>query len=70
MEAFVFPSEQALEVALTSGLVPVEVQGAPAQVGVGGDGTGQVAPSVPLGARHRRAGRGVLPHRRAADPAA
>ncbi len=46
MEAFVFPSVEALQVALTSGLVPEELQRAPAQYGVAPDGVVEVAPSI------------------------
>jgi hypothetical protein len=48
MEAFVFPSPEALQVALRTGLVPAAVHQAPARVGVTGDGELEVAPSVSL----------------------
>lgn len=46
MEAFVFPSQDALQVALRTGLVPPAVHRAPARVGVTGEGEVEVAPSV------------------------
>lgn len=55
MEAFVFPSGDALRVALRSGLVPVEVQRSPAQVAVQGDGALEVAPTVGVPARVKKA---------------
>ncbi len=45
MEALVFPSEEALQVALRTGLVPIEVQRAGAKVGVATDGTLEVVPA-------------------------
>lgn len=48
MEAFVFPSQEALQVALRTGLVPAAVHRAPARVGVTGDGELEVAPSVAI----------------------
>ena len=46
MEALVFPSQEALQVALRTGLVPSAVHRAPARVGVTGDGELEVSPSV------------------------
>lgn len=55
MRVLVFPSQQALEVALRTGLVPDAAQRAPARVGVTGDGEVEVATSAPLPATARRA---------------
>lgn len=55
MEAFVFPNEEALQVALRSGLVPPEVQRAPAQVGVLDDGVVEISPTVTVPAKARKA---------------
>ncbi len=55
MEAFVFPSEEALHIALTSGLVPEDVQRAPAQVGVTAEGAVEIAPSVAVSLKAKKA---------------
>ncbi|MEW5741677.1 MAG: hypothetical protein AB1938_22350 [Myxococcota bacterium] len=55
MEAFVFPSQEALQVALRTGLVPAAVHKAPARVGLTGEGELEVAPSISLPAPARRA---------------
>ncbi len=39
MEALVFPSEEALQVALRTGLIPAELQRAPARAGAPGMGS-------------------------------
>jgi hypothetical protein len=54
MQAFVFPSQEAFQVALRTGLVPVVVQQAPARVGVTGEGELEVEPSVAVPASARR----------------
>ena len=46
MEALLFPSEEALHVALRSGLIPPEVQRAPARVSYANDGQVAISPSV------------------------
>jgi hypothetical protein len=65
MDALVFPSEEALLVALGSGLVPPELARAPVAVGRGRDGEVLVAPGAPLGAKVRKAllASGVLERR-------
>ena len=55
MEAFVFPSGEALRVAMRSGLVPADVQRSPAQAGAQRDGTLEIAPSVLIAPRARKA---------------
>ncbi|MCU0697156.1 MAG: hypothetical protein MUC96_11545 [Myxococcaceae bacterium] len=55
MDALVFPSDEALQVALTSGLIPPELQRAPAHVGRTSDGELLVAPSVPVAAKAKKA---------------
>jgi hypothetical protein len=55
MQALVFPSQEALHVALRTGLVPAEVQGAPARVGVTRDGALEVEPAVAVPGPARRA---------------
>lgn len=61
MEALVFPSEEALQVAMRSGLVPVELQRAAARVGHAKDGAVEIAPEGPLTAKVKKslAGAGV-----------
>lgn len=59
MEAFVFPSGEALWVAMKSGLVPPEVQRSPAQVARQRDGSLELAPSVVVGLRARKALKGA-----------
>src|SRR2546423_1206443 len=49
MRAHVFPNEQALQLALTSGLVPKDVQSAPAEYARWPDGSVVVRPARPLG---------------------
>ncbi len=51
MEALVFPSEEALQVAMRSGLVPLELQREPAQVGITEDGLVEVVPTGSLTAK-------------------
>ncbi len=55
MEAFVFPSGEALWVAMKTGLVPPEVQRSPVQVALQRDGSLELSPSVAVGPRARRA---------------
>jgi len=55
MEAFVFPSQEALQVALSAGLVPPEVQRAPVHFVRLADGSVQLAPSVGMAESARRA---------------
>lgn len=54
MEVFVFPSVESLQVALTSALVPPDVQEAPVQWGTAPDGTLELAPSVAVAPRYRK----------------
>lgn len=54
MDALVFPSDEALQVALKSGLVPAEVQRAPASIGRTKDGEVLVAPSQPVGTKAKK----------------
>jgi cellulose synthase operon protein C len=55
MEAFVFPSPEALQVALTTGLVPADVQRSPVRFGRLPDGAMELVPSVRVGEPARRA---------------
>lgn len=55
MEALIFPSEEALQVALRSGLVPLELQRAAAKAGVASDGAVEVAPEGALSAKVKKA---------------
>lgn len=55
MEALVFPSEEALQVAMRSGLVPVELQREPARVGTTQEGLVEVVPEGNLTARAKKA---------------
>lgn len=55
MDALVFPNDEALQVALKSGLVPTDVQRAPASVGRSRAGEVLVAPSQPVPARAKKA---------------
>ncbi|MGV3623715.1 MAG: hypothetical protein ACO1OB_23045, partial [Archangium sp.] len=55
MEALVFPSQEALQVAMRSGLVPVDVQRGPARVGVAKDGSVEIAPEVAPNAKVKKA---------------
>jgi cellulose synthase operon protein C len=55
MEAYVFPSGEALWVAMRSGLVPPDVQKSPAQVAIQRDGSLEISPSVQVGQRAKRA---------------
>lgn len=55
MESFVFPSGEALQVAMKSGLVPAEVQRSPAQVAHQHDGSLEIAPSVLVAPRVKKA---------------
>jgi hypothetical protein len=48
MPTLVFPSQEVLQLALTSGLVPAEVQAAPARVHRTGEGALRVTPEAPL----------------------
>lgn len=54
MQALVFPSQEAFQVALRTGLVPAVVHQAPARVGVTGEGELEVEPSVTVPAPARR----------------
>ncbi len=54
MEALLFPSEEALHVALRSGLIPAEVQRAPARVSYADDGQVVIAPSVSFSAKAKK----------------
>jgi len=54
MEALLFPSEEALHVALRSGLIPVEVQRAPARVSYANDGQVAISPSVAFPAKAKK----------------
>jgi cellulose synthase operon protein C len=49
MTRLVFPNERVLQLCLTSGLVPAEVQAAPARLARGSDGELLLEPSRPLG---------------------
>jgi cellulose synthase operon protein C len=55
MEALVFPSEEALQVAMRSGLVPQELQREPARVGTTEDGALEIVPEGTLTARAKKA---------------
>ena len=55
MEALVFPSEEALQVAMRSGLVPIDLQREPAKVGLTKDGLIEVVPSGNLTAKAKKA---------------
>lgn len=55
MEALVFPSEEALQLALRTGLIPVEVQRAAVQAGQTADGEIEVAPRTAVNARVKKA---------------
>ncbi|MBL8923625.1 MAG: hypothetical protein JNJ54_32520 [Myxococcaceae bacterium] len=55
MDALIFPSDEALQVALKSGLVPADVQRAPAAIGRTKDGQVVVAPSQPVAAKAKKA---------------
>lgn len=55
MDVLVFPSDEALQVALKSGLVPAEVQRAPAVVGRSKDGEVYIAPGQPITAKAKKA---------------
>lgn len=55
MDALVFPSDEALQVALKSGLIPAEVQRAPAVVGRSADGEVLISPSQPVAAKAKKA---------------
>jgi hypothetical protein len=55
MDALVFPSDEALQVALTSGLIPAELQRAPARVGRTKEGELLVSPSVAVPAKAKKA---------------
>ncbi len=54
MEALLFPSEEALHVALRSGLIPPEVQRAPARVSYANDGQVAISPSIALPAKAKK----------------
>lgn len=54
MQALVFPSQEAFQVALRTGLVPAAVHKAPARVGVTGEGEWEIEPSVAVPAPARR----------------
>lgn len=54
MQALVFPSQEAFQVALRTGLVPAAVHKASARVGVTGEGELEVEPSVTVPAPARR----------------
>lgn len=54
MEALVFPSEEALQVALRTGLIPPEVQRAAAKAGVTSDGAVEVAPAQAVTAKVKK----------------
>lgn len=55
MDALVFPSDEALQVALKSGLIPADVQRAPASIGRNKDGEVLVAPGHAVTAKARKA---------------
>lgn len=55
MEALVFPNEEALQVALRSGLVPPEIQREPAHVGVTPEGAVEIAPVEAVAPKVRKA---------------
>ncbi|MDP2273493.1 MAG: hypothetical protein Q8K32_22325 [Archangium sp.] len=55
MEALVFPSEEALQVAMRSGLVPAELQREPVRFGTTPEGLLEVVPEGSLTARARKA---------------
>lgn len=55
MEALVFPSEEALQVAMRSGLVPADVQRGAARVGFAKDGAVEIAPEAAVTAKVRKA---------------
>ncbi|MDP1825372.1 MAG: hypothetical protein Q8L48_19095 [Archangium sp.] len=55
MEALVFPSEEALQVAMRSGLVPADLQREPARVGTTKEGLFEVVPEGSLTAKARKA---------------
>lgn len=59
MEVLVFPGEEALQVAMRSGLVPPDVQRAPAKVGVTADGRIELAASVTAKVKKALGGAGV-----------
>ena len=55
MEALVFPSEEALQIAMRSGLIPPELQREAAQVGTTKDGAFEVVPEGNVTAKVRKA---------------
>ncbi len=55
MDALVFPSDEALQVALRAGLIPADVQRAPATIGRTKDGEVLIAPSVAVTAKVKKA---------------
>ena len=55
MEALVFPSEEALQVAMRSGLVPTELQREPARVGTTAEGLLEVVPQGSLTVKAKKA---------------
>ncbi len=59
MEVLVFPSEEALQVAMRSGLVPPDVQREPARYGVTPDGLVELAASVTAKVKKALGGAGV-----------
>lgn len=55
MEALVFPSEEALQMAMRSGLVPMELMRGPARVAFTQEGLVEVVPESPLSGKTRKA---------------